>query len=157
MTVALLGYGINPPEEHLSVAREIGAYLGGVGSSIVCGGYQGTLAAALNLCATAGGKADVVLEAHRITKDIPKHYQVTAVPNTEVKHQTIALRADVAIAIGGGPGSLRLAERVLKAGKTVFVCEFAQGDCSQLLGKQSVIGFSDLSTFRQHLQGFLSQ
>jgi hypothetical protein len=157
MTFALLGYGINPPEEHVSLAREIGMYLGSKGSNLVCGGYQGTLEAGLNACATAGGKADVVLEAHRITTDVTIHYKVTVVPNTEEKHQTIALHADIAIAIGGGPGSLRLAERVLQADKTVFVCEFAQGDCLPLLGKQGVIGFSDLSSFLQHLQGFLRQ
>jgi predicted Rossmann-fold nucleotide-binding protein len=124
LIVGLLGYGLNPPEEHLSLAIEFGSWLGKQGGTIVCGGFQGTLAAGISACIQNGGFARIILEKDRVLQ-VPSEWQSFVQPedDSSMKHQHIAENVSAVIAIGGGPGSLKLMQKAVSSGKKAFIVE----------------------------------
>ena len=122
MIVGLVGYGLNPPEKHESLAIEFGSWLGKQGGTLVCGGFQGTLAAGVSSCLAHGGTAKLILEKNR-TADVPEKWQklIYSVDDSSLKHQHIAKLTSALIAIGGGPGSLKLMQKAISSGKEAYV------------------------------------
>jgi len=124
LIIGLLGYGLNPPTEHLEYAKQLGLWVGSQNGVLVCGGFQGTLEAGLETCLQQGGSIELYLEKDRVA-DVPNewHYFTNIVSDTDEKHQQIAERIDIAVAIGGGKGSRKLIERSILAGREAFIAD----------------------------------
>ncbi len=152
MTIALIGYGINPPTVHLALAKELGLALGERKHTLLCGGYQGTLEAGLAACLAKGGKADVALEESRVSEATHSSFRITSVTTTKEKHALIAKNTDAAIAIGGGPGSLKLANTILQKGKPLFIWEDLTESYNTLMEEPGVFPVSDFTTLFQQLE-----
>lgn len=124
MIVGLLGYGLNPPEQHLLLANQFGTWLGKQGGTVVCGGFNGTLASGISSCLHNGGFARLIVEKNRVLQ-VPSKWQslIQSADDSSVKYQQIAENVSAVIAIGGGPGSLKLIQKAVSLGKKAFVVE----------------------------------
>ncbi len=144
MIVGLLGFGLNPPEQHLYLANEFGSWLGKQGGTMVCGGFQGTLATGISSCMQNGGFARLILEKDRVLQ-VPSEWQslVQYVDDSSMKHQHIAENVSAVIAIGGGPGSLKLMQKAVSSGKKAFVVE-GLGNTYEVLSETKVLSLPSI-------------
>jgi len=156
VTIALLGYGIDAPEEHLTLAQHIGEWAGKQHYSLACGGFKGTLAAGLNSTIKAGGDGIVILEEDRLS-DVPNSSSFNVLPaiDTSSKHKAPAQKCDAAIAIGGGPGSLALAKRIVELEKPLLVISGTDSHCEKLIGLRSHVKLVRSTSAIQELQYLL--
>lgn len=148
MIIALLGFGVDAPAEHIALAKQLGAFIGERKGTLICGGFQGTLAAGASSCLTQGGRIQLIIEQNRLEAvPIPFKPYVHPVANTLLKHQFIASKADVCIAIGGGSGSLNLMLKVLSVGKKAIVIPHLTDTYNEL----DEVAFLPLNTIFQEI------
>lgn len=98
---------VNP--KFLAVANETGRLIAEAGLTLVCGGgVMGLMAAAIEGCTEAGGKAIGVLPHFMIEKkwNHPQLTECIDTPSMHVRKETMARLSCAAIALPGGIGTL---------------------------------------------------
>lgn len=115
--IAVMGTS-TPDVELFEMAKEVGLLLAKKGAVIVCGGKGGVMEAVCLGASAAGGISVGILPgAH----DEPNAYVTIPIRTTlgEARNAIIASACEVAIAIGGGFGTLSEIGLALRMGKTV--------------------------------------
>ncbi len=115
--VAVMGTS-TPDAELFEMAKEVGLLLAKSGAVIVCGGKGGVMEAVCLGASTAGGTSIGILPS---AQDEPNPYVTIPIRTTlgEARNAVIASAGEVAIAIGGGFGTLSEIGLALRMGKAV--------------------------------------
>ena len=125
--VALLGFGLNCSENNLKIARKVGLFLGKHKCEIVSGGSQGTFEEAYNANRENQGKNTLFIEKNRDIFNPELLDRIEYFESTEQKHKQIVNSVELAIAIGGGIGTLNLVTKMLEVNKPVLVVKNTEG------------------------------
>lgn len=115
--VAVMGTS-TPDAELFEMAKEVGLLLAKSGAVIVCGGKGGAMEAVCLGASSAGGTSIGILPS---VQDEPNPYVTIPIHTTlgEARNAVIASAGEVAIAIGGGFGTLSEIGLTLRMGKAV--------------------------------------
>jgi len=116
--VAVMGTS-TPSRKLFDMAREVGFLLAKNDIAVVCGGMGGVMEAVCLGVSSAGGISVGILPSFR---DEPNPYVTIPIGTTlgEARNAVIAAAGSVAIAIGGGFGTLSEIGLALRMGKTVI-------------------------------------
>ena len=149
MKAVVAGYGLNCSKDLLVFAEAFGSVCKELRIELFAGGYQGVFEAAMN----ANTHNTLVLEKERIAH-VPAQFpaQIISVSSTPEKHLELAKRADCAFVLGGGQGSVKVANAFIQSNKPVFVFKNTGGAADQLSGEPVyVLQEATLENIRQAL------
>ena len=125
--VAILGFGINCSENNLRIAQHVAGILSMHQLSILCGGTGGTFHAAFETNHMNGGKNIAFLEEGRTIPCEAILSEVRYFTSSQKKHKAMVDASVFAIAIGGGPGTISIAEKILLANKPLYIVKGTEG------------------------------
>ena len=108
-------------EECMTIAGEIGAGLGAIGLTMICGGRTGVMAAAAKGCRSAGGLTIGLLPGHDWREADDDIMLPIATGMSEARNMIIARSCAVLVAIGGSYGTLTEIAYGLHFSKPVIV------------------------------------
>lgn len=105
IVIGIIGPREASPEQ-LAVAKRIGAQLGGLGFTLICGGKSGVMESASRGCSVAGGLMIGILPGNR--QDDANPFVGIPLPTglSEGRNMVIAKASRVLIAVGGSYGTL---------------------------------------------------
>ncbi|MGH2961115.1 MAG: TIGR00725 family protein [Solirubrobacterales bacterium] len=104
--VAVSGGGVDPPEDALAAAEEVGRRLAEAEITVVCGGLGGVMEAAARGAARPGGEVIGILPGDDPSEANPHCTQVIATGIGHARNLAVVASGDAVIAIGGEWGTL---------------------------------------------------
>lgn len=107
--------------EKLSIAEDVGAGIGALGLTMICGGRTGVMAAAAKGCRAAGGLTVGLLPGHDWREANDDIMLPIATGLSEARNMIIAKSCAVLVAIGGSYGTLSEIAYGLHFSKPVIV------------------------------------
>jgi len=104
--IAVIGRDLHADNELLKEAEKVGRLIAEKGAVLICGGHGGIMRAAAKGAKSAGGITGGILP--EVDKPKVNEYIDLAIPTgvNQARNMTIALAADVVIALAGGVGTL---------------------------------------------------
>lgn len=105
MRVSVIGGGI-VPDEHATIAEEVGRLLGEHGHTLVCGGHSGVMEAACRGASEASGRTIGILSGEDRRTANPYVDVPIATGMGHARNALVVLNGDAVIAIDGGVGTL---------------------------------------------------
>ncbi|MDJ1465849.1 TIGR00725 family protein [Nitratireductor sp. GZWM139] len=125
--------------EKLALAEQVGAGIGALGLTMICGGRTGVMAAAAKGCRAAGGLTVGLLPGHDWREANDDIMLPIATGFSEARNMIIAKSCAVLVAVGGSYGTLSEIAYGLHFSKPVIVL----GDAPDIEGTERANGADD--------------
>lgn len=125
--VAILGFATQMNDEQKGLAQEAAEKLASAGLGLSVGNLSGMFGLALRVAKANGGTTLGIIEKGLNNAEHQDCDVLHIVSSQEKKHKAIASACIGGIVIGGGPGTLKLAQHFLDQGKTIVAIEGSGG------------------------------
>lgn len=137
--IAILGFAKTQEPVQAEMAEEAARELCRLGYGVGVGNVSGTLACALRSAKANNGITMAIIEQNLCTRNLDDCDILQVVRSQEEKHEALAKRCTAALIIGGGHGTLKLADKFLQEQKPLIAIANSGGIVPEELNEAIVL------------------